>query len=102
MSSLRKSSNSSGKCIYCNTFICRLASHMLLSESCMLASQESLSHKGLPCKDYCDNLLNHNDSAYDDIESSQKKSFIFQTWFEWQHTTFGFKESENIWMQCYM
>jgi len=72
MSSLRKSSNSSGKCIYCNTFFRRLASHMLLSESCMLASQESLSHKGLPCKDYCDNLLKNNDSTYDDIESSGK------------------------------
>jgi len=72
MSSLRKSSNSSGKCIYCYTFFCRLTSHMLLSESCMLASQESLSHKGLLCEDYCNNLVRNNESTYDDTESSQK------------------------------
>ena len=75
MSSLRNSSNSSGKCIYCITFFHRLASHMLLSESCMLASQESLSHKGLSCENYCDNKVRNNERAYDDTESSKKTSF---------------------------
>jgi len=77
MSSLRKSSNSSGKCIYCNTFFRRLASHMLLSESCMLASQESSSHKALSRDDYCDNLARKNDSTYDDPESCRKKRSLY-------------------------
>jgi len=76
MSSFRMSSNSSGKCIYCNTFFHRLASHMLLSETCMLASQESLSHKRLHCKDYADNLSKNNDSAYDDEESCSQKCHL--------------------------
>jgi len=41
----KHSSNSSGICIYCNVFFSRLAAHMLSSESCMLASQESLMSK---------------------------------------------------------
>jgi len=49
MSSFTKSSKSSGICIYCNTFFHRLASHMLSSETCELASQESLCHETIQC-----------------------------------------------------
>jgi len=41
----QKTSNSSGKCMYCNVFFHHLAAHMLSSETCMLASQQSLSSK---------------------------------------------------------
>ncbi len=37
--------NSSGNCMYCNVFFHHLAAHMLSLETCMLASQESLSNK---------------------------------------------------------
>ena len=43
--SVSHSTNSSGKCIYCGLFFVRLASHMVSSETCMLASQKSLSSK---------------------------------------------------------
>jgi len=44
-------SNSSGKCMHCNVFFHQLAAHMLSSETCMLASQESLSNKRV-CNEY--------------------------------------------------
>jgi len=45
MSRLTKTSNTSGTCMYCNTFFHRLAAHMLLSETCLLASQDLSSNK---------------------------------------------------------
>jgi len=38
-------SKTSGICIYCNVFFTQLAAHMLSSEKCMLASQDSLHNK---------------------------------------------------------
>jgi len=38
-------SNASGKCINCGFYFIQLAVHMLSSEKCMLASQDSLHNK---------------------------------------------------------
>jgi len=46
----KQPSISSGNCMYCNVFFRRLAAHMLSSETCMLASQESLSNKRVRCE----------------------------------------------------
>jgi len=45
MSCSQSTSNSSGTCINCSVFFVQLASHMLISERCMLASQKSLLNK---------------------------------------------------------
>jgi len=52
-------SNSSGRCMHCNQFFHRLAAHMVSSETCMLASQDSLSNKRLCCDDDI-NVLSRN------------------------------------------
>jgi len=56
--------NSSGKCMYCNNFYRRLSTHMLLSEACILASQQSL----LPKKRHFDeedrNTSSKEDSSF--------------------------------------
>jgi len=49
-------SNSSGKCIYCNVFFAWLVAHMLSSETCMLASQQSLLNKR--------NCLEHDNNTH--------------------------------------
>jgi len=47
--STKPSSKSSGICLHCN-FFHRLAAHMVSSERCMIASQESLSNKRVCCE----------------------------------------------------
>ena len=47
--STKPSSKSSGICLHCN-FFHRLAAHMVSSERCMIASQESLSNKRVHCE----------------------------------------------------
>jgi len=49
-------SSSSGVCIYCNVFFAQLAAHMLSSETCMLASQQSLLNKR--------NCLEHDNNSH--------------------------------------
>jgi len=55
--------NSSGKCMYCNNFFHRLSTHMLLSETCMLASQQSLLPKRLRCDEEERNASSKDNSS---------------------------------------
>ena len=50
--------------MYCNTFFQRLAAHMLLSETCMLASQDSSSNKRV-----CSDSQNSNENLYTHAEA---------------------------------
>jgi len=68
-----KPSNSSGKCMYCNTFFCRLAAHMLSFETCMLASQTSLSCKRICCINDIDKVSVDYDNTSDETGSFLKK-----------------------------
>jgi len=65
MSRLTKTSNTSGICMYCNTFFHRLAAHMLLSETCMLANQDSSSNKRV-----CSDSKNSNVNLYMHAEAN--------------------------------
>jgi len=76
MSNFMKSSNSSGKCLYCNTFFHRLATHMLSSETCMLASQTSLSHKRICCNNDIDKVSVDYNNTSDETGSSFKKPHL--------------------------
>jgi len=76
MSNFMKSSNSSGKCLYCNTFFRRLATHMLSSETCMLASQISLSCKQICCNNDIDKVSVDYDNTSDETGSFLKKPHL--------------------------
>jgi len=55
--------NSSGKCMYCNNFFHQLSTHMLLSETCMLAHQQSLLPKRLHCNEEERNASSKDNSS---------------------------------------
>ena len=76
MSNYMKSSNSSGKCLFCNTFFRRLATHMLSSETCMLASQASLSRKRMCCNDAIDKVSVDKDKTSDETGTFLKKPHL--------------------------
>ena len=76
MSNYMKSSNSSGKCLFCNTFFCRLATHMLSSETCMLASQASSSRKRICCNDAIDKVSVDKDKTSDETGTFLKKPHL--------------------------
>ena len=63
----KPSSNSSGICLHCKLFFHRLAAHMVSSERCMIASQESLSNKRVCCE-----YDTHVDSGRNKISISPK------------------------------
>jgi len=62
--------------MYCNTFFHRLAAHMLSSETCMLASQTSLSHKQIWYNNDIDKVSVDYDNTSDETGSFLKKPHL--------------------------
>jgi len=76
MTSSFKPSNSSGQCIYCNTFFCQLSSHMLLSQTCIIASQALLPNKRVHCDTITiENSCDGNNTS-DDTNIVRKKLHV--------------------------
>jgi len=74
VSVLKNLHNSSGICMHCNVFFNCLAAHMLSSETCMLASQESLSNKRVHNEDDEEAMCATSPACNLHVESVAKKS----------------------------